>query len=281
MPPTLYGVRDPHGFRPLCLGRLGPVDRPEGWVLASESPALDVIGATFVRELEPGRAGDDRRRRRAFRVAVRRRTEVAAPVHLRVRLLRPSGHPAVRPGGPRGAAADGRAAGRAGAGRRRPGHGGARLRCPGGRGVRPAQRHPLRPGAGQEPVHRPDVHQPGQQARGNGVRRKLNPLRENIAGKRLVVVDDSIVRGTTTRAIVRMLRDAGARRGPPADLLAAVPLALLLRDRHPDPRGAARRPPDARRDRAVPRGRLDRLHQPDEPEGGRSARRGPASATPA
>jgi len=42
------------------------------------------------------------------------------------------------------------------------------------------------------------------------VRRKLNPLRENIAGKRLVVVDDSVVRGTTTRAIVRMLRDAGA-----------------------------------------------------------------------
>ncbi len=50
----LYGVRDPHGFRPLCLGRLGPADEPEGWVLASETPALDVIGATFVRELEPG-----------------------------------------------------------------------------------------------------------------------------------------------------------------------------------------------------------------------------------
>ena len=51
---------------------------------------------------------------------------------------------------------------------------------------------------------------PTQTERANGVRRKLNPLRENIAGKRLVVVDDSIVRGTTTRAMVRMLRDAGA-----------------------------------------------------------------------
>ena len=50
----LYGVRDPQGFRPLCLGRLGPAVDPEGWVLASETPALDVIGATFVRELEPG-----------------------------------------------------------------------------------------------------------------------------------------------------------------------------------------------------------------------------------
>ena len=51
---------------------------------------------------------------------------------------------------------------------------------------------------------------PDQKARDKGVRRKLNPLKENIAGKRLVVVDDSIVRGTTTRALVRMLRDAGA-----------------------------------------------------------------------
>ena len=51
---------------------------------------------------------------------------------------------------------------------------------------------------------------PDQAARANGVRRKLNPLKENIAGKRLVVVDDSIVRGTTTKAIVQMLREAGA-----------------------------------------------------------------------
>jgi amidophosphoribosyltransferase len=51
---------------------------------------------------------------------------------------------------------------------------------------------------------------PDQQLRNQGVRRKLNPLRDNIQGKRLVVVDDSIVRGTTTGAVVRMLRDAGA-----------------------------------------------------------------------
>ena len=51
----LIGVRDPNGFRPLCLGRLEATDEFEmGWVLASESPALDVIGATFIRELEPG-----------------------------------------------------------------------------------------------------------------------------------------------------------------------------------------------------------------------------------
>src|SRR6202044_2604077 len=50
----LFGVRDPYGFRPLCLGRLGPAEAPEGWVLASETPALRVIGASFVREVEPG-----------------------------------------------------------------------------------------------------------------------------------------------------------------------------------------------------------------------------------
>ena len=50
----LFGVRDPYGFRPLCLGRLGPAESPEGWVLASETPALSVIGATFVREVDPG-----------------------------------------------------------------------------------------------------------------------------------------------------------------------------------------------------------------------------------
>jgi len=51
---------------------------------------------------------------------------------------------------------------------------------------------------------------PSQELRANAVRMKLNPLRENVAGKRLVVVDDSIVRGTTSRAMVRMLREAGA-----------------------------------------------------------------------
>jgi amidophosphoribosyltransferase len=51
---------------------------------------------------------------------------------------------------------------------------------------------------------------PTQAERANGVRRKLNPLKENIAGKRVIVVDDSIVRGTTTRAMVAMLREAGA-----------------------------------------------------------------------
>ncbi|MDH2902332.1 MAG: class II glutamine amidotransferase, partial [Actinomycetota bacterium] len=50
----IHAVRDPHGFRPLCLGQLGTPEDPEGWVVASETPALDVIGATFLREIQPG-----------------------------------------------------------------------------------------------------------------------------------------------------------------------------------------------------------------------------------
>jgi pyrimidine operon attenuation protein/uracil phosphoribosyltransferase len=62
--------------------------------------------------------------------------------------------------------------------------------------------------------------QPSQTIRQLGIRLKLNPLRDVIKGKRLVVVDDSIVRGNTQRALVRMLREAGRRRGARADLLA-------------------------------------------------------------
>ena len=79
--------------------------------------------------------------------------------------------------------------------------------------------------------------QPGQELRKHGLRLKFNPLPEVIAGKRLVVVDDSIVRGNTTRQIVQMLRDAGAAGDPHADLRAADQAPLPLRHRHVDARG--------------------------------------------
>ena len=65
------------------------------------------------------------------------------------------------------------------------------------------------------------------------MRRKLNPLRENIEGKRIVVVDDTIVRGTTKRAVAKMLREAGAREVHLRISCPPVTLALLLRHRHP------------------------------------------------
>ena len=85
--------------------------------------------------------------------------------------------------------------------------------------------------------------QPGQELRKHGLRLKFNPLPEVVAGKRIVVVDDSIVRGNTTRQIVQMLRDAGRRRGAHAHLRAADPPSLPLRDRHVDARGDDRPQP--------------------------------------
>jgi amidophosphoribosyltransferase len=82
--------------------------------------------------------------------------------------------------------------------------------------------------------------QPGQQLRKHGLRLKFNPLPEVVGGKRLVVVDDSIVRGNTTRQIVRMLRDAGAREVHMRISAPADPQSLPLRRRHVDARGDGR-----------------------------------------
>jgi amidophosphoribosyltransferase len=206
----LYGIRDPHGFRPLCLGRLGPVDQPEGWVLASESPALDVIGATFVRELEPGELVT------IDETGVRSEW-LFEPDHVGSRLCIFEFVYFARP--------DTRLFGREVHGARRrmgellaeqaPVDADLVMGVPDS-GVPAAEGFARRSGIpyGQGLVKNRYIGRtfinPDSTSRGNAVRRKLNPLRENIAGKRLVVVDDSIVRGTTTRAIVGMLRDAGA-----------------------------------------------------------------------
>jgi len=210
----LYGIRDPHGFRPLCLGRLGTAEQPEGWVLASESPALDVVGATFVRELEPGElvtidgpGYDGVRSERLFGAA-----DVAP--HLCIFELVYFARP------------DSRLYGLEVHGARRrmgellaeqaPVDADLVMGVPEG-GVPAAEGFARRSGVpyGQGLVKNRYIGRtfidPEPAARRNAVRRKLNPLRENIAGKRLIVVDDSIVRGTTTRAIVQMLRDVGAR----------------------------------------------------------------------
>ena len=202
----VIGLRDPHGFRPLCLGKLD-----SGWVLASETPALDVVGAHFVRELDPGEMvvidGDGVRSVRPFdpaaidpklclfefvyfarpdsqlydrnvhqaRVRMGEQLADQAPVDADMVMGVPeSGIPA----------AEGFA--------RRSG-------VPFGHGL-----------VKNRYIGRTFIA-PSQEMRALGVRMKLNPLRENIEGRRLVVVDDSIVRGTTTKAMVSMLREAGAK----------------------------------------------------------------------
>ncbi len=205
----VHGIRDPHGFRPLCLGRFGGVDAPEGWALASESPALDVMGATFVREVAPGELVTIEGTRCSSTPLLVPAPSEKLCIFEFVYFARP----------------DAVLAGREVHGaRRRTGELLARqspveadlvMGVPDS-GVPAAEGYALASGIpfGQGLVKNRYIGRtfitPDQGARARGVRRKLNPLRENIFGKRLIVVDDSIVRGTTTRAIVRMLRDAGA-----------------------------------------------------------------------
>ena len=199
---TLYAARDPHGFRPLVLGRL-----KGGWVVASETAALDIVGATFVREIAPGELvcinGRGVRSRtfaaprpsgclfeyvylarpdttisgrgvHATRVAVGRRLAVEHPADADLVIPVPeSGTPAAI-------------------------------------GFAEASGIPFGQGLVKNPYVGRTFIQPSQTIRERGIKLKLNPLRDAIAGKRVVVVDDSIVRGTTQRAIVAMLREAGA-----------------------------------------------------------------------
>jgi len=200
---TLYAARDRHGVRPLVIGKL-----ERGWVVASETAALDIVGAAFVREVEPGEflaineegirskmwatpepkgcifeyvylARPDTliagRGVHATRVEIGRRLSQAAPVEADLVIPVPeSGTPAA-------------------------------IGYAQGSGI------PYGTGFVKNSYVGRTFIQPSQTIRQLGIRLKLNPLREIIEGKRIVVVDDSIVRGNTQRAIVRMLREAGAR----------------------------------------------------------------------
>ena len=201
----LIGVRDPNGFRPLCLGKIDT-----GWVLASETPALDVVGAHFVRELDPGEMiVIDASGPRSLWPFPAERINPKLCIFEFVYFARP----------------DSQLYGKeVHAARLRMGELLA-LQAPveadmvmgvPDSGLPAAEGYARKSGIayGQGLVKNRYIGRtfiaPDQALRDRGVRRKLNPLRGNIAGKRLVVVDDSIVRGTTTRATMQMLRDAGA-----------------------------------------------------------------------
>jgi len=199
---TLYAARDAHGIRPLVLGRL-----ERGWVVASESAALDIVGAALVREIEPGELlAIDEHGLRTQRFA---EPTPKGCVFEYVYLARPDTAIAGR----------GVHATRVELGRRlaREAPADADLVIPvPDSGTPAAVGYSLESGIpyGQGLVKNAYVGrtfiQPSQTIRQLGIRLKLNPLRDVIQGRRLVVVDDSIVRGNTQRALVRMLREAGA-----------------------------------------------------------------------
>jgi len=200
----LIGVRDPHGFRPLALGRLD-----DGWVICSETCAMDLIGATYVRDVEPGEmivvSAHGVKSLKPFAPAPRSQcifehVYFARPdsyvfgesvnevrTEFGRRLARESAVPAdvVVPIPDSGVCA--------------------------AIGYSEASGIPMRMGLIRNHYVGRTFIEPQQSIRHFGVRVKLNPVRSILEGKRVVLVDDSIVRGTTSRKIVRMIRSAGAR----------------------------------------------------------------------
>jgi amidophosphoribosyltransferase len=219
----VIGVRDPYGFRPLVLGRLpapsagegtaepglwGDDDAAAGWILSSETTGLDIVGADYVRDVEPGEivvleAGVAPR---SVRFAEARS---ALCVFELIYFARPDSY------------MEGRNLYEA---RRRMGMQLADEHpvetdlvmpvpdtgAPAAAGYAERSGIPYREGLVRNRYTGRTFIQPSQTLRHRGVTLKLNPLREVVRGKRLTVVDDSIVRGTTTQQIVALLRRAGA-----------------------------------------------------------------------
>jgi amidophosphoribosyltransferase len=200
---TIYAARDRNGVRPLVLGRL-----ERGWVVASETAALDIVGASFMREVEPGELvaiDSDGVRSRTWAAA-----EPKGCLFEYVYLARPD----TTIGG-RGVHATRVEVGRQLA-REAPVEADLCIPVPesgGPAAIGYAEQSGIPYGEGlvkNRYVGRTFI-QPSDTIRQLGIRLKLNPVKEILRDKRLVVVDDSIVRGNTQRALVRMLREAGAR----------------------------------------------------------------------
>ena len=200
---TLYAARDPQGVRPLVLGRLN-----SGWVVASESAALDIVGASFVREVEPGELiVIDENGLRSMSFAKPKR---AGCVFEYVYLARPD--TSINGRNVYDARVDmGKALARefpveADLVIPTPDSG-----TPAAIGFSQESGIPFGHGLVKNAYVGRTFIEPSQTIRQLGIRLKLNPLKEVIKGKRIIVVDDSIVRGNTQRALVAMLREAGAK----------------------------------------------------------------------
>ncbi len=208
-PRKLIGVRDPYGFRPLCIGK-----RDQAYILASETCALDTIGAEFVRDVEPGEIvtispQEGIQSDRSLCFPREQQDQTARCIFEYIYFGRPDSY------------LDGVSVydSRIKAGRflamDAPVDADLVVGVPESGNVA-ALGYSLQSGIpyGTAFVKNSYVGRtfikPGQSSRESSVRIKLNVLRDAVEGKRIVMVDDSIVRGTTSDRIVRMLRDAGA-----------------------------------------------------------------------
>ncbi len=186
----LVAARDPHGFRPLALGKLG-----NAWVVCSETCALDLINATYVRDVEPGEVvvigADGLTSRRAFPAAKLSHCVFGTSVNevrtnLGRLLAKETGVDAdvVVPIPDSGVCA--------------------------AIGYAEEAKLPMRFGLIRNHYVGRTFIEPAQSIRHFGVKVKLNPVKSILAGRRVVLIDDSLVRGTTSRKIVKMVRAAGA-----------------------------------------------------------------------
>lgn len=198
----LYAARDPQGFRPLVLGQLG-----QGWVLASETAALDIVGAKVVREVEPGEliTIDERGVTSERFAAEKRSTCIFEYVYLSRPDTRISGRNVIAARNDMGRRLAHEHPAEADLVIATPDSG-----TPAAIGYAQASGIPYAQGLVKNAYVGRTFIEPTQMMRQRGIRLKLNPVRDVIEGKRLVVVDDSIVRGNTQRALVAMLKEAGA-----------------------------------------------------------------------
>jgi amidophosphoribosyltransferase len=205
----VFAVRDPRGFRPLSMGRIAGGARKDTIVFASETCAFDLIGATYERDISPGEmvvVGPEGIYSRFFASQTAQSSCIFEHVYFsrpdsvifgrsvaesREKLGRqlaveaPAAADLVVPVPDSGVAA--------------------------AMGYSAESGIPLRMGLIRNHYVGRTFIEPEQRVRDFGVRLKLNPVRSVLAGQRVVLIDDSIVRGTTSRKIVRMVRDAGAR----------------------------------------------------------------------
>jgi len=200
---ALFGVRDPFGVRPLCLGSIDG-----GWVIASESCALNHIGATFIREIEPGEiVSITRHGVESYRGKVDRK---ALCIFEFIYFARPD---SVHNGR---LIAQARQAMGAELAKEHPVDADLVIGVPdsatsAGIGYSRQSGIPIGDGLIKNRYVGRTFIEPDQRIRDLGVKLKFNPLPQMLEGKRLVIVDDSIVRGTTTPSVVRMLKKAGAK----------------------------------------------------------------------
>ncbi len=208
-PEEIYAVRDPRGFRPLVLGKIPGKEGNDSWLVASESCAFDLLNAQYVREIEPGemlrisRSGLEsihfsapkphqycvfehvyfsRPDSVVFGRSVNESREMLGRLLAREQPVEADMVVPVPDSG-----------------------------VPAGIGFALESRIPFRMGLIRNHYIGRTFIEPSQAIRNFGVKLKLNPVRSLIAGKRVVLVDDSIVRGTTSRKLVRMVREAGAK----------------------------------------------------------------------